>query len=68
MPWKPRAAADGRAISPCPGVRSLGAFSSNPNVVGDSLDHLIGTWTAEDAAEMDRALEDFSRIDEEMWR
>ncbi len=42
--------------------------NSMPNVVGDSLDHLIGTWTKEEAAEMNRALEDFSRIDEEMWK
>ena len=42
--------------------------SGSPDVVGDSLDHLIGTWTAEEAAEVNRALEDFSRIDEEMWR
>ena len=44
----------------------LGERNDKPNVVGDSLDHLIGTWTAEDVAEMNRALEDLSRIDEEM--
>ncbi len=37
------------------------------NTVGTSLDHLIGTWTAEEAAELDRALEDLSRVDEAMW-
>ena len=42
--------------------------SQKPDTVGSSLDHLIGTWTAEDAAEMNRALEDLSRIDEEMWK
>ena len=46
----------------------LGESNDKPEIVGDSLDHLIGTWTAEEAAEMDRVLEDFSRIDEEMWR
>ena len=46
----------------------LGERNDKPDVVGDSLDHLIGTWTAEEAAEINRALEDFSRIDEEMWR
>ena len=35
--------------------------------VGTSLDHLIGTWTAEEAAEVERALEDFEEIDESMW-
>ena len=46
----------------------LGESYDKPEIVGDSLDYLIGTWTAEEAAEIDRALEDFSRIDEEMWR
>ena len=46
----------------------LGEHHDKPDLVGDSLDHLIGTWTAEDAAEMNRALEDLSRIDEEMWK
>ena len=46
----------------------LGERHDNANLVGDSLDHLIGTWTEEEASEFDRALEDFSRIDEEMWR
>ena len=46
----------------------LGERSDNPAVVGDSLDHLIGTWTAEEAAELNRALNELSPIDEEMWR
>ena len=46
----------------------LGERNGKPEVVGDSLDHLIGTWTAEEAAEIDRALDDLSRIDEEIWR
>lgn len=36
-------------------------------VIGDSLDHLIGTWTAEEADEFDRAVADFEVIDESMW-
>ena len=46
----------------------LGERKDAPETVGDSLDHLIGTWAVEEAAEINRALEDFSRIDEEMWR
>ena len=46
----------------------LAERDDNPDAVGDSLDHLIGTWTAAEAAEMNRALDDLSRIDEEMWR
>ena len=34
------------------------------NIVGSSLDHLMGTWTHEEATAIDRALADFSRIDE----
>ena len=40
----------------------------SPNVIGTSLDHLIGTWTDREAAEMSRALEDVSKIDEAMWK
>ena len=46
----------------------LGERGDDPDVVGDALDHLIGTWTATEAAEMNQALDDLSRIDEEMWR
>ena len=37
-------------------------------IVGASLDHLIGTWTDEEANAMDRALGDFSHVDEDMWK
>ena len=46
----------------------LGEHDAGPEVVGDSPDHLIGTWTADEADEMNRALEDLSRIDDEMWK
>ena len=46
----------------------LGEHDARPEVVGDSLDHLIGTWTADEADEMNRVLEDLSRIDDEMWK
>ena len=38
------------------------------DVVGSSLDHLMGTWSAEEADRIDQALVDFSRIDEAMWK
>ena len=41
--------------------------SKPDNVVGDALDHLIGTWTEEQAAVIDGAVADFERIDEAMW-
>jgi plasmid stability protein len=46
----------------------LGSESTGAHVVGSSLDHLMGTWTREEADEMERALDDLSRIDEAMWR
>ena len=38
------------------------------DVVGSSLDHLMGTWNDGEADAIDRALQDFSRIDEAMWK
>ena len=46
----------------------LGRESTGVHVVGSSLDHLIGTWTADEADEMERAIEDLAHIDEAMWR
>ena len=39
-----------------------------PNMVGSSLDHLIGTWTQAEVDEMDDALKEFETIDEALWR
>ena len=36
--------------------------------MGSSLDHLIGTWGEDEAAELDAALEEFKVIDEAAWR
>jgi len=37
------------------------------DTVGDSLDHLIGTWTPAETAEIEAALRDLSEIDESLW-
>ena len=37
-----------------------------PNV-GASLDRFIGSWSMEEAAELDAALQDFERVDETAW-
>jgi hypothetical protein len=37
------------------------------DAVGSSLDHLIGTWTADEAEQVERAIEDFDEIDASMW-
>ena len=46
----------------------LAERSKPENVVGDALDHLIGTWTEDQAAVVEDAVADFERIDEAMWR
>lgn len=38
------------------------------NVVGSSLDDLIGTWSDEEASEFMESVEDFGQIDESMWK
>ena len=37
------------------------------DVVGGSLDHLIGIWSADDAGEFDDALRDPSHVDKARW-
>ena len=37
------------------------------DVVGDSLDDLIGTWSDREAKELAEALEVFERIEPEQW-
>ncbi len=44
------------------------ARKNTGGTVGSSLDHLIGTWTAEEAAEVNNALKDFEQTDESMWK
>ena len=34
----------------------------------DDLDHLAGTWTAQDAKAFERATAPFEQIDEALWR
>ena len=38
--------------------------SRPPDIVGTSLDHLIGSWTKDEAGEFDSALKDFETIEE----
>ena len=42
--------------------------NQGPDTVGASLDHLIGTWSEVEAAELDAALGEFEVIDEAAWR
>ena len=47
--------------------QGTGIDHEEANVVGSSLDHLMGTWSKDEADRIDRALKDFSHIDEAMW-
>jgi hypothetical protein len=38
------------------------------HTVGASLDHLIGTWSEEEAQKVMEAVADFETIDESLWR
>ena len=42
--------------------------SQKADTVGSSLDHLIGTWSDGEAAEMDAALQEFEIVDKAEWR
>ena len=42
--------------------------SGRANVVGDSLDHLAGTWSEAEAQEFQRAVGFFEEVDRELWQ
>ena len=46
----------------------LGESIQRQNVVGSTLDDLIGTWTDEEAGEFMDVVDDFGQIDESMWK
>jgi antitoxin (DNA-binding transcriptional repressor) of toxin-antitoxin stability system len=47
------------------GDRSKPVASSK--VIGHAMDHFIGTWSAEQAAELLKAIEVFEQVDESFW-
>ena len=47
---------------------SLGIEKKKRSVVYDDLDHLAGTWSAQDAAEFESATAVFEKVDEDMWK
>ena len=42
--------------------------NQDEDIVGASLDPLIGTWSSEEAREVMKAVADFETIDESLWR
>ena len=47
---------------------SLGIEKKKRNAFYDDLDHLAGTWSAQDAAEFEHATAAFEKVDEDMWK
>jgi hypothetical protein len=39
-----------------------------PDAIGDSLDWFIGSWTDEQARELEAAIADFEMVDEDLWK
>ena len=38
------------------------------DAIGDSLDWFIGSWTEEQARELEAAIADFEMVDEDLWK
>ena len=50
-------------------VHGAGLEQASPAMgVGASLDHLIGTWSADDERAMREAVRVFGRVDADLWR
>lgn len=47
---------------------ALGIEKKKRSVVYDDLDHLAGTWSADDLAEFRSATSMFEKVDGEMWK
>lgn len=45
-----------------------GSRGQDANVIGNSLDGFVGSWSAEQAREFDEAVSAFDQIDEEFWK
>ena len=42
--------------------------AQNSQVVGDSLDSFIGSWSAQDEAEFLQSIQDCEQVDDAFWR
>ncbi|HHT9137432.1 MAG: hypothetical protein Q6358_08900 [Candidatus Brocadiales bacterium] len=47
---------------------SLGIEKKRRTKIYHDLDHLAGTWSEKDLKEFQKNIEDFERIDNEIWR
>ena len=46
----------------------LAEDDNRADTVGSSLDHLIGSWSRDEADQFDASLQEFEKIDESIWR
>ena len=46
----------------------LGLKKKARTVIHTDLDHLAGTWSDKDYKEFQKKIEDFERVDEDMWQ
>ena len=45
----------------------LGAAQNQSDIVGDSLDQIIGTWSEEEEKDFLKTVQVFEQIDESLW-
>ena len=50
------------------GARGAAGKAGRATTVGDSLDHLIGSWSEAEADELDAALAELDRVDSADWQ
>jgi plasmid stability protein len=48
--------------------QGLGLEKKKRTIVYNDLDHLAGTWSEKDYKEFLKRIEDFEKIDEDMWK
>ena len=50
------------------GARGAAGKAGQADTVGDSLNHLIGSWSEAEADELDAALAELDRVDSADWQ
>ncbi|PIQ93685.1 MAG: antitoxin [Nitrospirae bacterium CG_4_10_14_0_8_um_filter_41_23] len=48
--------------------KELGLIKKSRTVIYNDLDHLAGTWSEKDYMEFQKRIEDFEKIDENLWK
>lgn len=58
----------GSVVRLVPVPRRDPSLPRSTKTVGDALDRFLGTWTAEQEAELNQAVEIFERVDDSFWQ